>query len=86
MFVQGGLFFLAERFATCEMSRMKSPVRTIDTLRPTEVARAVLVSVSHASEILSGRKTPSLTVAVKIERAFGIPPSAWLEPRTERAA
>ena len=65
---------------------MKSPVRTIDTLRPTEVARTVQVSVSHASELLSGRKSPSLAVAVKIERAFGIPPSAWLEPRAERAA
>ena len=70
----------------CELRGMKSPARTIDTLRPTEVARTVQVSVSHASELLSGRKSPSLAVAVKIERAFGIPPSAWLEPRTERAA
>jgi len=44
----------------CEDRDMKSPVRTIDTLRPTEVARAVQVSVSHASELLSGRKSPSL--------------------------
>ena len=73
-------------FAPCELRGMKSPSRTIASLRPTEVARTVKVSVSHASEVLSGRKSPSLALAVQIERAFGIPPSAWLEPRTERAA
>jgi plasmid maintenance system antidote protein VapI len=37
------------------------------------------VSKSHASEILSGRKRPSLELAVNIERQLGIPPSHWID-------
>ena len=58
----------------------------LTTLRPSELASAIQCSGPYASQLLRGLRTPSLAVAVKIERAFGIPPSAWLEPRNERAA
>lgn len=58
----------------------------LTTLRPSELAAAIQCSRPYASQLLRGIRTPSLGVAVQIERAFGIPPSAWLEPRTERAA
>lgn len=34
----------------------------------------------HVSMLRSRQRTPSLALAVKIERAYGIPPRAWLEP------
>ena len=60
--------------------------RSIDDIRPAELVAVVDISPSYASLLLAGKRQPSLGVAVKIERAFGIAPSAWLEPRTERAA
>jgi transcriptional regulator with XRE-family HTH domain len=58
----------------------------LTSLRPSVLADAIGCSGPYASQLLRGIRTPSLSVAVKIERAFGIPPSAWLEPRPERAA
>lgn len=60
--------------------------RSLDDLRPAELVDAIQIAPSYASLLLAGKRKPSLAVAVKIERALGIPPSAWLEPRTERAA
>ncbi len=44
-----------------------------------EKLTSIGISKSHASEILSGRKRPSLELAVNIEREFGIPPSRWID-------
>jgi transcriptional regulator with XRE-family HTH domain len=60
--------------------------RSIDDIRPAELVAVVDISPSYASLLLAGKRRPSLGVAVQIERAFGIPVGAWLEPRTERAA
>lgn len=60
--------------------------RSLDALRPSDLVAAVDISPSYASLLLAGKRQPSLGVAVQIERELGIPPSAWLEPRTERAA
>lgn len=37
------------------------------------------MSASYAHEIAHGHRTPSLKMAVKIERALGITPASWLE-------
>lgn len=37
----------------------------------------VELSVSYASELANGAKTPSLEKALEFEREYGIPPSFW---------
>lgn len=37
------------------------------------------VSGVHAWNLIHGKRIPSLTIAVRIEEEFGIPPSAWLK-------
>ncbi|MCA3550132.1 MAG: helix-turn-helix domain-containing protein [Phenylobacterium sp.] len=62
-------------------------VKRIDlkTIRCTDFANLAGFSKAHASELLNGRKTPSLKLAVDLERRFGIPPRRWVE-MTEAAA
>ena len=43
------------------------------------LARMLGVSPGMVSHILSGRRTPSLVLASKIERLTGIPARAWAE-------
>lgn len=50
----------------------------IADLKPTDIARRLGLSRSYAFDLIKGHKTPSLDVAVKIEREFGIPASAWI--------
>lgn len=38
------------------------------------------IHTSQLSHLISGRKRPSLELAVHIQRAFDIPCSTWLEP------
>ena len=38
------------------------------------------MSRSYASELVKRKKTPSLEVAARIEREFGVPMADWLEP------
>jgi transcriptional regulator with XRE-family HTH domain len=48
------------------------------------------ISPSYASELATGRRQPSLAMAVKIEQELGIPVAAWLgrepHPAAEDAA
>jgi transcriptional regulator with XRE-family HTH domain len=58
--------------------------RVDDWLESKGKSRAALagdlgISPSHLSLILSGERTPSLELAVAIERLTGIPPKAFLE-------
>lgn len=52
---------------------------TIKQLRTSALARKIGISASYASELISGKKSPSLDIAVRIERAYGIAPHKWLE-------
>lgn len=45
------------------------------------------VSKPWSHQLLAGGKTPSLSLALRIEKSFGIPASAWpLAPKSDRAA
>ena len=37
------------------------------------------ISEGHLSDLLRGRRTPSLALAIRIEQAYGIPASAWTQ-------
>lgn len=50
----------------------------ISELKAPEVARRLGLSRSYAHDLIKGHKTPSLDVAAQIERAFGVPVSAWV--------
>jgi transcriptional regulator with XRE-family HTH domain len=54
---------LAESFAVCEKRGMANP--------SSEFAAKAGISVSYASEILSGARTPSLTLAISIFQKTG---------------
>lgn len=41
------------------------------------------VKGGHAYDLANGRRTPSLALALRIEKALGIPPSAWPMPSKE---
>lgn len=58
---------------------MTKSAPVISDLQATELVSRLGLSRSYVSELLKGIKTPSLDVAVKIEREFGVPASAWLE-------
>lgn len=58
--------------------------RTIADLRVKELHADLGMAVGHASEILTGKKSPSLRLAVRLEDAYGIKPRAWLDNLRER--
>jgi plasmid maintenance system antidote protein VapI len=58
--------------------------RTISDLRVKHLHADLGMAVGHASEILTGKKSPSLRLAVRLEDAYGIKPRAWLENLRER--
>ena len=58
---------------------MTKPTKRIADLSATDLVAKLGVSRRYASELLRRLKTPSLEVAVRIEREFGVPASAWLE-------
>jgi len=51
--------------------------RTISDLRVKHLHADLGMAVGHASEILTGKKSPSLRLAVRLEDAYGIKPRAW---------
>lgn len=68
-------------FAICECCDMKKE------LKPTTFAKAVGISVSYASEILKGTRTPSRKLALDIFEKLGVrfPPIEHLSDRDIRA-
>jgi len=52
-------------------------------LDQTRAAREAGLPLGLINHILHGRRSLSLEVAVKIEKRFGVPPAAWLEPARE---
>lgn len=65
---------------------MATPTLGISDLQASELVARLGLSRSYAFELLKRLKTPSLDVAVRIEQEFGVPASAWLEPRSAEAA
>lgn len=63
----------------CEPLGMKRPTKKITDLNAAELVDRLGVSRSYASELLRRLKRPSLDVAVRIEREFGVPASAWMQ-------
>jgi transcriptional regulator with XRE-family HTH domain len=47
-----------------------------------ELRDRVGLSAAYASELAAGKRTPSLALAVKIERELQIPASAWIDRET----
>lgn len=58
----------------------------IEDLKAVEVAKRLNLSRSYTHELIKGSKTPSLEVAAKIEREFGVPVAAWAARLTQDAA
>ncbi|MCA3505066.1 helix-turn-helix transcriptional regulator [Phenylobacterium sp.] len=69
---------LAKKNEPCETGIMKRR-RTISDLTVADL-RALGLSHSFISRLRNRLCRPSLPVAVEIERTYGIPPRAWLEP------
>lgn len=60
------MFLLASNFAVCNVAGMEA------SPKPTQLAELVNISVPYASQILSGSRTPSDAVAVRVFHAFGL--------------
>jgi plasmid maintenance system antidote protein VapI len=73
---------IARPIAAWDGGAMKK--RTISDLRVKHLHADLGMAVGHASEILTGKKSPSLRLAVRLEDAYGIKPRAWLENLRER--
>lgn len=58
----------------------------ISDLQASDLVARLGLSRSYAFELVQRTKTPSLEVAVRIEKEFGVPASAWLAAKSERAA
>lgn len=65
---------------------MSNQTPTISDLQASDLVARLGLSRSYAFELLKRKKTPSLEIAVRIEGAFGVPASAWLQPITQDAA
>lgn len=59
-----------------------------DSLPPSLNARLISIGVSesYASLLANGRRSPSLALALKIERELGIPVSQWTSASDGEAA
>jgi plasmid maintenance system antidote protein VapI len=64
---------------------MSKPPVSISDLQATELVARLKLSRTYAFELIKRQKTPSLAVALRIEREFGVPASAWL-PNSDAAA
>lgn len=51
-----------------------------------DALRAAGVKPSHASELVHGKKTPSLDLALSLEETTGIPPMFWRDRHNRGAA
>ncbi|WP_083783465.1 helix-turn-helix domain-containing protein [Maritimibacter alkaliphilus] len=76
-------FLIDEHFAICEQFGMDSLARYLreGSIRQRVFAEQIGCSSSYLSEILSGRKIPSLTLAFAIERETkgAVPASSWVK-------
>jgi len=72
------VFSACKKSEPCETGIMKRR-RTISDLTVADL-RALGLSHSFISRLRNRLCRPSLPVAVEIERTYGIPPRAWLEP------
>jgi transcriptional regulator with XRE-family HTH domain len=52
-------------------------MKTIKLPKQYEIALKIGKSKSFVSMLLSGKRRPSLDVALKMERLYGIKPSSW---------
>lgn len=43
-----------------------------------ELAKMLGLADAHLSQLLSGKRTPGLSIAVRIERETGVPAESWL--------
>lgn len=57
-----------------ERSETSPPTLTAQALR-----ERLNLSKGYASDLASGKRTPSLPLAVRIEREFGIPVAHWVK-------
>ena len=65
----------------CEILAMKrkfTPPETTPAFAKL-LASKVVVSGGYASDLARGTRKPSLEKAIEFEKAYGIPPSFWLE-------
>ncbi len=51
----------------------------ISDIKPAALHRGLGINRTYAWELVKGVKTPSLELAVRIERQFGVPVAAWIE-------
>jgi transcriptional regulator with XRE-family HTH domain len=54
-------------------------------LKQYELAERITVTNAYLSQILSGKRRPSLPIAVRIERETGIPVESWTEPQVGKS-
>lgn len=64
------------------MSEAPDPV---SDLSPTELHAKLGVSKGYASDLINRKAKPSLELAVRIEREFGVPAASWVEPSAAAA-
>lgn len=57
---------------------------TIDDLKPSDLVAKLGLSRSYAYELVNRVKVPSLDIAVRIERAFGVPVASWVKRPVEQ--
>jgi transcriptional regulator with XRE-family HTH domain len=51
----------------------------------TELARRLGISRQFMSELRSGKRTPSLAVAVRIADVCGVPVESWVSPKQRKS-
>jgi plasmid maintenance system antidote protein VapI len=64
---------------------MSKPVPTISDLQADELRDKLRISRSYAFELVNRTRKPSLDMAVRIEREFGVPASAWIDQPPDHA-
>lgn len=65
---------------------MEDAKRSISELQAADLQDKLGLSRSYAFELVKRQRKPSLEVAVKIERQFGVPASAWIDVDAPEAA
>jgi len=63
----------------CEVFRMTKILVSEKNVLAKALKDQVGLSASYAHEVAHGHRTPSLKLAVKIERLLGIAPASWLQ-------
>lgn len=74
--------FQLRLISQCAKRRDMTDATLITDLPPKEFSKALRdgmgLSASYASELVSGKRSPSLALAVRIEDRLGIPTSFWV--------